>query len=64
MRIKIEIDCETIDEVFAHIWVIRKQIKKAFKEHPSPKKKIVLDDDNCYGSHEITINNTGVNKTL
>ncbi len=68
MLIKIEIECETINEFYGHLRVLQKQIKKQTRklkldpikdEFPSENSpiEIDLDDSNCYGTHTVIINN-------
>lgn len=64
MIVKIDIDCETWDEVFTHLSVIRGQIRKTKNKNPSPKRLVVLEDDNCYGSHMVRIKNYGKDETV
>ena len=56
---KIEVRCETTDELLAHLSVIRKRIKKeckVFKDGEIPDGiDVQFDDNNCYGIHEVTI---------
>lgn len=58
MKVIIEIDCETIIEVQAHLSVIKKQLKshtKKMKYNPDQElpNNTFLSDDNCYGSHTL-----------
>lgn len=63
MKIKIEIDCETIGDFATHLGVIRDALLvNAAKLGVEPDSEEVsealadsLDDDNCYGTHEITV---------
>jgi hypothetical protein len=60
MKAKIEIECETIGELTSHLYEAIRQIKKEAKkrklEHSDEfEVSIVLEDDNCYGSHDIEI---------
>lgn len=61
MKIKIEIDCDTIGELVSHMYEIIRQVKKEsriFKLDPKNdtfEKKVILDDNNCYGTHKVTI---------
>lgn len=61
MNIKIEIDCDTIDEFYGHLTKIRMDIKKqARKLKLDPlrdefPKTVNLNDDNCYGEHYVKI---------
>lgn len=61
MKVMIEIDCETINQLHNHLSVLKKQIR-------SRAKALVLDhtkegfpaetqfyDDNCYGTHHAEI---------
>ncbi len=60
MRVLIEIDCDTIQELTAHLTCMRDQVKKEMKklklncddEFPLGTE---LEDNNCYGTHELTI---------
>lgn len=64
MIVRIDIDCETWPEVFGHLSVIRRQILKSKRKNPSPKRLVVLKDDNCYGTHMVRIKNTGKDETV
>lgn len=61
MKITIEIDCETISDFYSHLSELRRQIKKECKRLklvPSNDEfppTVDLDDDNCYGTHTVTI---------
>ncbi len=63
MNIQINIDCETIGELYSHLTMLRSQIKKEatrLKLNPNddeftPEMKLDLDDANCYGEHEVLI---------
>lgn len=56
-KVSITIYCETEHEIFAHLSVIREEMKK----HINLKKGIPdgfdlqWDDENCYGTHEVKI---------
>jgi len=61
MRILIEIDCDTVNEITSHLKHLREQIKKE-----AAKKKLdifsdefeigtELEDANCYGEHTLTV---------
>lgn len=60
MKVTIEINCETISELFGHLHVIRKDLKSVVKkmdlkpldEFP---EAIENEDDNCYGDHTVKI---------
>lgn len=57
----IQIECETIGELYTHLTVLKKQIKKkAKKEKLNPAKEAFKEndsiiDDNCYGYHSLTV---------
>lgn len=63
MKITIDIECETIAEFHAHLKELAKQVKKSAKKQRldptvdefQPEDADSLCDDNCYGSHEVTI---------
>lgn len=61
MKALIEIDCETIAELHAHLKEIQKQIKKQTKiNNADPQKDdfpvgTSIYDDNCYGTHALDI---------
>lgn len=63
MRITIEIECESITDFYSHLTELRKQIKKKCKKENrnSHKDEFTtskgLDDDNCYGTHEVSLEN-------
>lgn len=59
MIIQIEIDCNTIQEFFKHLSVIRVEARRIMR-----KEKLNSDDDfaptewkddNCYGNHTVSI---------
>ena len=54
MFVTIKIECEDQQELLAHITCIRQQVKK-LKPGDFDKKKIVFEDNNCYGVHEVII---------
>lgn len=61
MKVKIEIECDSIVELVNHLSVIRAQvIKEKKKQNLSVDdefpKRVVLSDNNCYGTHEVKIN--------
>lgn len=64
MKVRVTIDCETASEVYSHMRVALKQIRKSFKKTPIPKRLIVLEDFNCYGEHRVTIKNTGQDESI
>lgn len=64
MDIVVKIECDTIAEFYSHLTELRKQIKKETKrlkldpghdEFPAGRNKTELDDNNCYGTHEVFI---------
>lgn len=64
MNLKIEIDCETFDELMTHLTVIRQSIRREFKRQGdnilsdgSAVADFELSDDNCYGEHTIILEN-------
>jgi len=63
MKINIQIECETISEFYTHLTELQKQIKKKTRKQnlkPGADEffdSVGLDDDNCYGSHEVMIKN-------
>ena len=68
MKVKIEIECDTIREIGAHLSVISMGIRKETKRlNLSPNedefpKSIKFDDDNCYGEHHVKITVQRVSK--
>lgn len=63
MKIEIEIDCETVSEFYSHLTELRYQIKKESKrlklkplvDEFSEESNSYLSDNNCYGTHTVTI---------
>lgn len=61
MRVLIEVNCETIGELTTHLHVMFKEVKAECKKQKlNPDKDefpidTELEDDNCYGSHELKI---------
>lgn len=61
MRILIEINCESIGELGSHLNEMFKQVKKECKKQKLDAyndefpEGTILEDDNCYGSHELKI---------
>lgn len=66
MLITVSINCETISEFYTHLTELQKQIKKESKRlglspgydsfpNSRNKKKANLSDNNCYGTHEVSI---------
>lgn len=61
MKIQIEVEAETISDFHTSLTVLRKNIRKEAKrlkldplrdEFPA---EVILDDSNCYGSFEVSI---------
>lgn len=65
MKVTIKVDCDTINELALHLSQINRSIKKeAKKQKLNPEKdefegskKIMFQDDNCYGEHLVWIRN-------
>lgn len=61
MNILIEIECETIADLHAHLKELCKQIRKQAKINKSDPQNddfpvgTQLYDDNCYGTHELNV---------
>ena len=61
MKVYIEIDCTDEDEIYAHLTVARKQIKKGFKDYwkkyPEGEAPVAMEvsDNNCYGMHTVVV---------
>ena len=60
MKVKIEIDCSDVEEIYAHLNVIKtqikKKVKKLWKQEPDKKwKPFIVEDNNCYGYHKAKI---------
>lgn len=61
MKIIVEIECDTIRELIAHLASAKNQIIAHCKEHKiDPDKSeflndVQFEDDNCYGSHKLII---------
>jgi hypothetical protein len=64
MKVTIEIECDTINDLYAHLGVLQKQIKAQAKKqkrnpiHDDFHPSVVLEDDNCYGAHVMNIEDT------
>lgn len=56
MEVNIKIHCEDKEELLQHIKCIRQQIRNT-KPADFDKAEIVLEDNNCYGDHEVRIMN-------
>lgn len=63
MIVRIDIDCDNISELYQHLGVLRKQIKKETKrlnldpleDEFSHESEDHLKDNNCYGVHQVII---------
>ena len=61
MKIRIDIDCETIGDFYTHLSELQRQIKKESKRlklNPVRDvfpKFVALDDMNCYGEHYVKV---------
>lgn len=63
MKIKIEIECDTIQELHGHLNKIKEDVRKHTKKlkldslHDELPRKLgpELYDDNCYGGHHVNI---------
>lgn len=63
MEITIKIECETINEFYAHLTELAKQVKRSAKKQKlnpledefQAEDADSLCDNNCYGTHEVTI---------
>lgn len=60
MITNIKIDCDSLNELFAHFSAIEHAIKKRQRDDlESPQQAfaetVQIYDDNCYGTHEVTI---------
>lgn len=65
MKITIEIECERVNDFTSHLYHIIRETKKVCRKNKlSPDTDLdkfdgllvgdELDDDNCYGTHEVT----------
>lgn len=61
MRVLIEIECDTVSDLHQHLDVMKRQVRKESKKqkldplHDEFPLETVLEDDNCYGSHELSV---------
>jgi hypothetical protein len=61
MRVLIEINCESVGELTTHLYEMVKQVKALSKKikldphHDELPIDTVLEDDNCYGEHELKV---------
>lgn len=52
MKVTIEIECETTQEVFQHLTQIRYNLKKKLVTAKRElTEDIIITDNNCYGTH-------------
>ncbi len=56
MKVKIEIDCDTHDQLKNHLVVIQEQIG-ALQTTEIEEHNVSFSDSNCYGDHEVSIRN-------
>ena len=57
LKAKIEIRCETEDELLAHLSVIRREMKRKIRQQKGEiTKRIAYQDNNCYGEHIVIVN--------
>lgn len=58
-KVSISIECETTEEILAHLHNIMSRIKKERKRFPDREFPdgidLQFDDNNCYGTHDVTI---------
>lgn len=57
MTCAIIIDCETPEEIYQHLHIIKHQLKQKFKKIDLNNnfKSFVVSDDNCYGRHDCSV---------
>ena len=62
MQVKIEIDCETAGELISHLTEIIKTVKIRARGNDEHDFEVgtQFSDNNCYGTHEVTIIPEGV----
>lgn len=57
MKVKIEIECDDIQDLKMHLSVIRGQILNRAKKFQTddyvPESIMNFEESNCYGSHEV-----------
>jgi hypothetical protein len=58
LHAKIEILCETEQELLTHLSVIRANIKKQMRRTPEFDRAKIWEDQNCYGSHLVKVKPT------
>lgn len=57
-KVSITINCETEEEIIAHLTTIRKEAKKHLKVGKGGVPDgldLQWDDNNCYGTHDVVI---------
>lgn len=52
MKVAIVVECEDVQDLMAHLSVIRQRIRYELK---SDEQEINFDDENVYGSHKVLI---------
>ena len=58
MKVTIQIDCNTINELKLHLTEIRRQINVHEKKgllSGDLAKEVIFNDGNCYGEHTVKI---------
>jgi hypothetical protein len=60
MKIRVDIECESISDFYSHLSELRRQIKKETKRLKlTPEDEFTNDvdlyDDNCYGTHDVEV---------
>lgn len=57
MTVKIEIECETTQELLSHLGVISEtiKIKSRFDMKNEFEVGVHFEDNNCYGTHDVII---------
>lgn len=54
-KVSITIECETENEIIAHLTAIRKEVKSRTRKGIPGGIDLQWDDNNCYGTHEVKI---------
>lgn len=54
-KVSITIECETEEEIIAHLTAIRKEAKKHLKNGVPDGIDLQWEDNNCYGTHQVKI---------
>ena len=61
MRVLIEINCDTISDLHQHLDVMKRRVRKECKKlkldplNDEFPLELKLEDNNCYGEHELTV---------